>query len=109
MNTALFQRTLAYDHGDKERNYLMQKVWSVTPFMINVRTGSINSETYREIMQFCRVLFGPDAWPIHGRPGRWQSGSATVYGETFMGFEDAGALAIFMGRFGHLVIEDKPE
>lgn len=108
MSTALHKRILAFDYGDQERTDLMIKVWAVTPFVVNVRTGSVNSETEREITEWCREKFGPDAWPIHGKPGKWQRGSATVHGETFMGFDTAETLAVFMGRFGHLVIEDEP-
>ena len=107
MSTALHQRIVAADYGDQERTDLMIKVWAGTPFVVNVRTGNINSETEREITEWCRERFGRDAWPIHGKPGKWQRGSATVHGETFMGFDTAETVAIFMGRFGHLVIEDE--
>ncbi len=107
MSTALYQRIVDFDYGDRERSYLVERVWKDTPFVVNVRTGEINSESEREIMQFCRKRFGPEAWPIHGRPGRWYRGSATVYGETFMGFDTAGTLAVFLGRFGDLIIEDQ--
>jgi hypothetical protein len=107
MSTTLHKRILSADYGDQERTDLMVKVWAGTPFVVNVRTGSINSEAEREIAEWCRESFGPDAWPIHGKPGKWQRGSATVHGETFMGFDTAETLAIFMGRFGHLVIEDE--
>jgi hypothetical protein len=106
MSTALHKRILAADYGDQDSSELMIKVWAGTPFVVNVRTGSINSETEREITEWCRENFGQDAWPIHGKPGKWQRGSATVHGETFIGFDSAESLALFVERFGRCVIED---
>jgi hypothetical protein len=109
MSTLLHRRILAFDYGDQERTDLMAKVWAVTPFVVNVRTGNINSEAERNVMEWCRDNLGNEAWPIHGRPGRWQRGSATVHGETFMGFDSAEALALFNARFGELILGDDTE
>lgn len=105
MSTPLYERTLAYDYGDKERSDLMAKVWTVTPYMVNVKTGSPTDETFMEIREWCTETFGREAWPIHGYEGSWQTGSATVYGETFMGFATASDLAMFSSRFPDLIIE----
>lgn len=104
MATALYERIIGYDYGDQERNDLMRKVWQGTPYVVNVTTGSINSDEWQEIMQFCRDEFGTEAWPIHGRAGRWQSGSATVFGETFIGFDTSKAMATFIRRFPDRVL-----
>lgn len=67
---------------------LMHKVWDGTPWMVDAYTGSISDgDRYREIMQWCRDSFGPEAWPIHGKDGDWHSGGATVCGWTWMGFK----------------------
>lgn len=108
VGTALHQRILSVDYGDQNTSDLVAKVWAGTPFVVNVRTGSINSETEREIMEWCRENLGAEAWPIHGKPGVWQRGSATVHGETFMGFDTTETLATFADRFRHLIIEDAP-
>lgn len=95
MGTALYERTIAFDYGDQERRDLMEKVWSMTPFMTECKTGSIATEQERSINDWCRKRWGDEAWPIHGLPGRWQRGSATVYGWTWYGFETAEMLEEF--------------
>lgn len=82
----LYHRTLAYDYGDADRSRLMAEVWSVTPWMVNVFTDNINGDRERNINDWCRSHFGDEAHPIHGRPGSWQRGGATIYGWTWYGF-----------------------
>ncbi|WP_278366920.1 hypothetical protein [Marinobacter salarius] len=79
----LYQRQIA-ECDDK----LMHKVWDGTPWMIDAYTGGMarGDERYREIMEWCRDQFGPEAWPIHGKPGDWHCGGATVMGWTWLGF-----------------------
>ncbi|HEY0120630.1 MAG TPA: hypothetical protein VGC14_02525 [Rhizobium sp.] len=105
MATDLYHRVLTYDYGDKERSDLMAKVWNVTPFVVNVRTGSIDSEEYRAMIDWLRDTFGDQAWPIHGRAGQWQTGRATVFGETFIGFQAADGLAAFRAKYGDRIVE----
>lgn len=56
--------------------------------MTDAYTGGMarGDERYSEIMEWCRDHFGPEAWPIHDKPGEWHCGGATVYGWTWMGF-----------------------
>ncbi|MCZ4284601.1 hypothetical protein O4H29_07100 [Marinobacter salarius] len=79
----LYQRQIAECEDE-----LMHKVWDNTPWMIDAYTGSISrdNERYQEIMEWCRDQFGPEAWPIHGKPGDWHCGGATVHGWTWLGF-----------------------
>lgn len=107
MSTDLFNRILAQNYGDQDRNDLMAKVWGVTPFVVNVRTGSPGEDLYREIIQWARTELGPQAMPIHGHDGDWQTGSATVFGETFIGFKHEIDLGRFSEAFGHLIIFDQ--
>lgn len=107
--SALYGRILAFDYGDADRTELMEKVWSVTPWAVNVMTGNIEGEDYRRVREWCRDNLGAEAWPIHGRPGCWQFGSATVHGETFIGFETEEMLAQFQRQFGDLIIPDRPK
>jgi len=102
----LFHRIVSFDYGDPERNDLMSKVWGVTPFIVNVRTGSPDGDQYRRIVEWAHDKLGPQAWPIHGRDGDWQTGSATVYGETFIGFKHKDDLDRFVAVFGELIVED---
>lgn len=97
--TDLFARTLAFDHGDGERNAIMRKVWSATPWMIDCFTDRVNSPRYRAIREWCSENIGPQAHPIHGVEGDWQDGSATVHGWTWIGFKSEEMLARFMKAF----------
>lgn len=106
--TDLYQRTLAFDYADKERADLMRKVWSVTPFMVDCLTGGPNDDSFRRIMQWCRDNIGAEAWPIHGREGEWQSGSATVFGWTWMGFRTEEQLDRFRVAFPQETVGQQP-
>ena len=88
MATDLYHRTMAFDYGDEERDALMHKVWDGFPWMVNAYTGgySRNQDREYDIQEWCRENIGEQASPIHGKPGRWYRGSATVDGWTFMGF-----------------------
>lgn len=97
--TALFGRTLAFDHGDQERNDLMRKVWSVTPWMVDAYTGSIAEERVRAMLCWCHEAFGDQASPIHDKAGRWQCGGATIYGWTWFGFSTREELEQFIARW----------
>lgn len=99
MPTDLFERTLAFDCGDEERNALMRKVWSPTPWMVDAYTGSISEPREREMLDWCHENFGDQAWPIHDRAGRWQRGSATVHGWTWFGFSEQAEMAAFVERW----------
>lgn len=103
--TDLFHRTMAWADSEQDdplkRGELMRKVWQETPWMVDVYTGQItNHGRYREIMDWCREKFGPELWPIHGKPGTWQSGGATVYGRTWMGFATKEMMDEFMQQWG---------
>ncbi len=103
VGTDLYQRTIDYDYSDQESKSLMAKVWGVTPWMINVHTGSPGEDSYRAIVHWCREEIGPEAWPIHERPGEWQTGSATLFGETFIGFRTEEQMDRFCAKFGDAI------
>ena len=94
--TDLYERTITYDYGDNDRQELMRKVWSGTPWMVDAYTGSIETDRDREMRQWCRDQFGNECLPIHGRPGRWQRGGATIYGWTWFGFDTEDAMNEFI-------------
>ena len=94
--TELFYVTIAYDYGSIERNELMRSIWSVTPWMVEFFTDGVQSDRWREIRDWCFENFGPEASPIHGRPGNWQTGNATIHGWTWMGFSSKEMLDRFM-------------
>ena len=97
--TDLYRRALAFNDDDPERKALMDKVWRDTPWMVDAYTGSHYTDRRHDMMEWCREQFGPEAWPIHGKPGAWHSGGATVDGWTWMGFATEGQMRMFMERW----------
>lgn len=99
MASELYHRMLEYDYGDDDRRDLMEKVWSGTPWMVDTFTDGINSHREREITEWCRAEFGDEAWPIHGRPGTWHRGGATIHGWTWFGFDTEEKMHRFCERW----------
>lgn len=99
VGSALYQQMLAFDYGDTERNELMRKVWSGTPWMVNAWTGSPDDDEFRWIMDWCRERWGPEAWPLHDRGGTWQRGGATIHGWTWFGFATEAMMQEFAERW----------
>jgi len=101
MATELYQRTMAFDYGDTERNAIMHKVWDGFPWMVNAYTGGYSKHRDREhdILTWCHENIGEQASPIHDRHGRWYRGSATVDGWTFMGFVSKEEMEKFIARW----------
>lgn len=97
VGTDLYRRMLAFDYSDAERAELMAKVWKGTPWMLDVYIG--DDERDRTIKEWCRDEFGPEALPIHGRPGDWQTGHATVFGWGWMGFATEELMQRFLARW----------
>lgn len=97
--TPLFERMTAHDYGNPQTTDLMRKIWAGTPWMVDCATGPIDGEHWREIMGWCRQKWGIEAFPIHGRSGRWQSGNATVFGWTWFGFETEEMMREFCARW----------
>lgn len=104
MTTDLYHRILSTDYGGDERRELMEKVWRVTPWVVNVNTGSPDEDRYREMVAWAREELGPQAMPIHGHDGDWQTGGATVFGETFIGFKHEMDLGRFAEAFGEFIV-----
>lgn len=94
VGSPLYQRLIA--NSDDQ---LMREVWGGTPFMCGAYTGSIADDRDREISRWCLSEFGPEASPLHGIPGRWHRGSATVLGWTWMGFDTELAMEQFLARW----------
>lgn len=108
MSTDLYERTITFDYGDSDRRDLMEKVWSVTPWMFDCFTGNINSERERAMREWCRTNIGEEAWPIHGRPGDWQLGGAVIYGWTWIGFAKESQMKAFQEAFPDAQEAGKP-
>jgi len=113
--TPLYQSIIEFDHGDAERNDLMRDVWSVTPFVLNVHTGSIcpsaKDSHYRDMMVWCLKNFGHQAFPFGERPhnGDWQFGGVTVFGWTWIGFKTCEQMEAFKTAFGNFVKKEAQE
>lgn len=100
MATPLFDRVMAFDHGDVELNDLVRKVWEPTPWMINVFTGRDADEPReREMLIWCFRELGEESSPIHSRHGTWHRGNATVLGWTWYGFATEAAMQRFLARW----------
>lgn len=93
--TELFYAALAYDAARSDRDGLMREVWGGTPWMVDAYDGPDHEPRRREMLEWCLERFGPEAWPLHGRPGRWHRGGATINGWTWFGFDTEEALAEF--------------
>jgi hypothetical protein len=78
--SALFLRAIVPADG------LMVKVWQGTPWVVEAYTGGFDDPRSREIQDWCRDAFGPEAHPIHGMAGNWHRGGATINGYTWLGF-----------------------
>lgn len=101
MATELYERTIRWsrDNLDDEGHALTQKCWETRPWMINAYTGSIQTRRERDMMEWLRDTFGDEAWPIHGRPGDWYRGAATVHGWTHIGFATKEMMDLFAARW----------
>jgi len=98
--TELYQRQIASLKIENEQDALMYEIWSQFPWMIDVYTGSPGDSKYREIISWCKEQFGLDAWPIHGRPGDWYIGGATIHGWAWMGFRTKEMMEQFCKAWG---------
>lgn len=104
--TDLFDRMLAFNYEDAERADLMRKVWTQTPFMADVLTGTVCDDTYNVMQGWCYEHIGPPCRPIHGHEGDWQFGGVTIHGWTWIGFATQEQLDAFLAAFpGRLALD----
>jgi hypothetical protein len=101
MSTPLHQRMLAFNDRqvDRDRTELMRKVWAGHPWMLDAYTGNYDDVRSHEILEWCYESFGEQASPIHGNPGTWYRGGATVDGWTWFGFSSETDMQKFMERW----------
>lgn len=102
IGSRLYHRTIEWSEANltAEGLALNHKVWDGTPWMVNAFTGPIVEDRMHEIISWCRERFGPEAWPIHGKPGNWHRGGATVQGWTWFGFATKEAMQQFEAEWG---------
>ena len=96
--TPLYSRMMAAQYNDEKTAALMEQVWSGTPWMVDAKTGSTQHGRC-PVREWCHEHFGPEAWPIHGKPGDWHFGSATIHGWTWMGFKTEEMMIKFCERW----------
>ena len=110
IGTELFHRTMEWADSQVddllERGTLMRKVWESTPWMVDVYTGDVYDGREHKIMSWCRDKFGPEHWPIHGKPGTWHRGGATIHGWTWMGFATKEMMDEFVQQWGDVPKEE---
>lgn len=75
---------------------LAHEVWDMTPWVVDVFDSPSRDNARRmDMMLWCRDRWGEQAWWPSGRKGAWQSGSATVDGWTWWGFDDEAKMIEF--------------
>ena len=95
VGTDLYRRVVAFNSGDDYRNQLQIKVWSPTPWMIDVYVGRWEDGRERRILEWCYETYGQDSSPIHEHIGRWHRGNATICGWTWFGFASEDDMLAF--------------
>ncbi len=95
--SALFLRVMreAAADKDRERGELMHKVWSPTPWMVDVHDAGRE----REIRNWCNRNLGRESSPIHGHEGLWHQGNVTMHGHTWYGFATEEMMTRFTLNF----------
>lgn len=79
---------------------LMHKAWDRTPWMVDAHTGpTVGWGRDRNMRLWCEEAFGPEAWPIHHRPGSWFRSGVTVEGRTWFGFETEEMMKMFLAAW----------
>lgn len=86
--------------GDEDALALAHKVWDDTPWVIDVWLGEpddVGEYAYeRNINCWCNQYVGKQAWPIHGKTGKWYRAGFSVNGWTWIGFDTQGHMSDFM-------------
>lgn len=104
--TALYNDIVRHDYGDADTQALMRKVWSPTPWAINVIDFEPNSKEWFAFVKWAEENIGPASWPIHDRPGDWYRAGATINGRTNYGFSSEEAMEKFIARYPDRVVND---
>jgi len=84
-----------YEAHEDDGGALQHKAWDGTPFMVDWYTGQTADDRDLSMQNWCRQKIGDEAWPLHGKPGRWHRGGVTVHGWTWFGFETQALLDAF--------------
>lgn len=96
----LYQRAMAYYDANDSDPALQHQVWDGYPWMLDVHTDGVATDRDRAICDWCRKTFGDEGHPIHGIPGAWHRGGATVFGWTWFGFASADHMRQFRAVWG---------
>lgn len=111
--TPRYHAIMDYWKDDPEHLALEHKVWDPTPWVIAIRSpypdsssasfkaGDVDRLTH---MDWLYRNLGDESRPIHGKPGDWQFGGATVDGETWLGFRTEEMMRRFIAFFPQSVI-----
>jgi hypothetical protein len=99
--TPLYASVMAFNSSASEHDAFMRELWTRTPWMIDVKTGNINSDSWREIFDWLRKTFGKEG-SIWADDAEWRSGNATIFGWTWIGFKTKAQMEQFITRVGAL-------
>jgi hypothetical protein len=100
--TALYQRMASDNYnGDRQMKDLMLKVWSPTPWMLDVPDSVDGADNLRHfINNWCNQNLGRESYPLHGIEGNWHRGGVTINGLTWYGFKTKEIMEKFRIHFG---------
>jgi hypothetical protein len=92
---------LTYVAPDDRFDGIMRQVWRGTPWIVDAYVGDRCDGRRREMWEWCSERLGVESWPFseNPRPGRWHSGSATVFGWQWWGFDTEAEMQAFAEAF----------
>ena len=88
------------EQSDPELLLINQKVWSPTPWVLDVYTDSLGSSKGIGLRKWLEEHLGPESSPIHGMEGRWHFGYVTIYGWIWIGFASEQEMEQFIEAWG---------
>jgi hypothetical protein len=81
---------------------LEHTVWDPTPWVIDIYSPHDALRTSH--ICWLRENIGKESWPLHGEPGDWHFGGATVQGQVWLGFKTEEMMQRFCNAFPENVI-----
>lgn len=92
--------------NDAALRAVLQDLWLATPWVINVKSGKPDEESYRELWGWLSKTFGEPDPLINGRAGEWRLGRSTLSGYTWLGFATEKQLRQVKINWPHLIGPD---
>ena len=87
---------MANSHDQHPQPNTLQEACGGTPFGVDAYTGRATECRIEDMRKWCRDNYGPEAWPVLGKPCEWYSGSATINGWTRFEFATETMMTNFL-------------